>query len=117
MKQMRLLFGQQQDEVKRTIEHAIAQHIQPLNSAIAQERTERTQVISSIKNEIAELRAVFDIHHQLHEIIYESLSSSLHELGSIVIRATKVGRTTFQGSKRRKRPYQSYDIPETGSTR
>ena len=60
MKQMRQLFSQQQDEVKRTIETAIAQHVQPLNSAIAQERTERTQAISSVQGEIADLRAAFE---------------------------------------------------------
>ena len=39
MKQMRQLFGQQQDVVRRTIESAAAQHVQPLNSESARERT------------------------------------------------------------------------------
>ena len=34
MKQMRLLFGRQQYDMKRTIENVIAQLIQPLNSTI-----------------------------------------------------------------------------------
>ena len=42
MKHMRQLFRQQQDETKRSIEATIAQHVQSLSSAIAQERTQRT---------------------------------------------------------------------------
>ena len=57
---MRLLFGQQRDEVERTIENAIARHIQPLKSTIVQERVARTQAISFIQTEIAELRMAFD---------------------------------------------------------
>ena len=40
MKLVRQLFSQQQDEVKRTIETVFAQHVQSLNSVIAQERTD-----------------------------------------------------------------------------
>ena len=55
-----ILHSIRDDAVNRTIENVIAQYIQSLNSAIAQERTERIQAISSIQNEIAELRVAFD---------------------------------------------------------
>ena len=44
-------------EVKRTIETAIAQHVQHLNTVIAQERTSRVQAISEIQQQINSLQA------------------------------------------------------------
>ena len=44
-------------EVKRTIETAIAQYVQPLNTIIAQERTSRVQAISEIQQQIKSLQA------------------------------------------------------------
>ena len=53
-------LGRQQEELKRNIETTIAQYCQPLSSAIAQERTERTQAISEVQAQITELRNAFE---------------------------------------------------------
>ena len=50
------LLQDQKDDTKRVIECAIAQHVQHLNTAIAQERTSRVHVISDIQTQISELR-------------------------------------------------------------
>ena len=50
------LLQDQKDDTKRVIECAIAQHVQPLNTAIAQERTSRVQAISDVQTQISELR-------------------------------------------------------------
>ena len=42
----------QQEETKRTIESVIATHVQLLNTAIAHERTARTQAISEIQTQL-----------------------------------------------------------------
>ena len=60
MEQMRQLFSQQQDDMRRTIETTIAHHIQLLSTAIAQERVEGVQAITDIQYQISELRAAFD---------------------------------------------------------
>ena len=50
------LLQEQKDDTKRVIECVIAQHVQPLNAAIAQERTSRVQAISNVQTQISELR-------------------------------------------------------------
>ena len=47
----------QQEETKRTIESAIATHVQPLIAAMALERTARIQAISEIQNQLQRLQA------------------------------------------------------------
>ena len=49
MAKMRQLLNEYQNEMKRTIETTITHHVQPLNTAITQERLERVQAIDGIQ--------------------------------------------------------------------
>ena len=58
---MRKLFSEHKVEVKQIIESTIVSQIQPLSNAISQERIERVQTISDVQDQIADLRAAFDV--------------------------------------------------------
>ena len=45
-------MGRHESEMKRVITFATAQHVQPLNTAIAQERTARVQAIAKVHQQI-----------------------------------------------------------------
>ena len=51
-----------------------------------------------------------EYHEHLYQMIDDSLPSSLHEFGQVVIRAAKVWGTSFQRPKGTKRPYQSKQL-------
>ena len=53
-----------------------------------------------------------EYHQHLQQKIDESMSSTLHELGQVAIRAAEVGGSSFKGPKGARRPNQSKDLKD-----